>query len=251
VPVKVGCCGWAVKGGMEAYFREFKLIELQTTFYRLPNVSTAEGWRARAPEDFEFTMKSWQAVTHPPSSPTWRRAGLKPPPERAERYGHLKPTEENFEAWDRTMEVARALRARIIVVQLPPSFEASDENLRNMRDFFSSIDRRGVLIAVEFRHGSWTAEVAARACLENGLVHVVDPFKARPAVEDQQVVYYRLHGLGPRMYVYDYSDEELLRLHREWVKPHAERGAEVYVLFNNTAMAEDARRFREIASSLP
>ncbi len=244
--IKVGCCGWAVKGGMDAYFKTFKLIEIQSTFYKLPNPSTAEGWRTKAPEDFEFTLKSWQAVTHPTSSPTWRKAGVKIPPDRADRYGHLKPTEENFEAWSKTMEIARALRAKIIVVQLPPSFDASEENIKNMQEFFSTIDRGGVLITVEFRHNSWTADKVAEVCRRLDLIHTVDPFKAETVTKDKDVIYYRLHGLGKKMYVYNYSDEELLKLYENWVKPYSLKGVEVYVLFNNTAMAEDAKRFQEI-----
>lgn len=246
--LKVGCCGWAVKGGMAAYFNEFPLIELQNTFYRLPSLSTATRWRELAPADFEFSLKSWQAITHPVTSPTWRRAGVRVEPEKAERYGYLRPTSENFEAWEKTLEVASALRARVVVVQLPPSMDASSENLNNMKEFFSTIDRRGVVIAVEFRHDSWRPEVVRKACRELDLIHVVDPFKCETATRDAEVIYYRLHGLGKRMYVYDYSDEELTKLWRSWVKPLVSEGKQVYVLFNNIAMAKNAKRMIELCA---
>jgi len=244
--IKVGCCGWAIKGGMEAYFKTFKLIEIQSTFYKLPNPSTAEGWRTKAPLDFEFTLKSWQAITHPTSSPTWKKAGIKIPPEKADRYGLLKPTEENFEAWNKTMEIAKALKAKIMVIQCPPSLDASHENLRNMRDFLSSIDRKEMKLAIEFRHESWTPERISQVCSEYDLIHIVDPFRAQTVTKEREIIYYRLHGLGKRMYVYDYNDEEHLRLYEDWVKPYHEEGKEIYVLFNNTSMAEDANRFQEI-----
>jgi len=66
--IKVGCCGWAVKGGRKAYFKKFKLIELQDTFYNLPRVELAMKWRNMAPEDFEYTLKAWQLITHPHTS---------------------------------------------------------------------------------------------------------------------------------------------------------------------------------------
>lgn len=246
--LKVGCCGWAVKGGMEAYFKSFKLIELQSTFYKLPSLSTAEGWRARAPLDFEFTLKSWQVVTHPLTSPTWGKAGLNVPLEKMDRWGHLKPTEENFEAWTKTMEVVKVLKARLVVLQLPPSFDASSKNLENMNLFLSSIKKEAKL-AIEFRHESWNYEKIRKVCSERGLIHVVDPFKAESVTKDADTIYYRLHGLGRRMYVYDYSDEEHLKLYHSWVEPLLRNGKDVYVLFNNTSMAEDAKRFQEIAFS--
>jgi len=244
--LKVGCCGWAVKGGMEAYFREFPVIEVQSTFYRLPSPSTVRGWREKAPPGFEFTLKSWQAITHPVTSPTWRKAGVKVDPAKADRYGHLKPTDENFEAWNRTLEIIRALEARVVVIQLPPSMEATGENINNMKEFMSSIDRKGLTLAVEFRHGSWRPEVVSKICRDLSLIHVVDPFKEETATKDAELIYYRLHGLGRRMYIYDYSDEELARLWQTWVKPFLNQGKSVYVLFNNTAMAKNAKRMIEL-----
>jgi uncharacterized protein YecE (DUF72 family) len=60
--VKVGCCGFA--GSQGRCFRDFRLVEVQQTFYEPPRVTTAERWRAKAPADFEFTLKAWQLITH-------------------------------------------------------------------------------------------------------------------------------------------------------------------------------------------
>ncbi|RLE50833.1 MAG: DUF72 domain-containing protein, partial [Candidatus Methanomethylicota archaeon] len=92
--VKVGCCGWAVRGGKQAYYKEFSLIELQETFYKLPKVDTVKSWREEAPSSFEFAVKAWQAITHPTTSPTWKKAGVKIPAEKADKYGNLQPTRE-------------------------------------------------------------------------------------------------------------------------------------------------------------
>ncbi|MCS7136725.1 MAG: DUF72 domain-containing protein, partial [Aigarchaeota archaeon] len=102
----VGCCGWAVKGGKKAYFEKFPVIEIQETFYKLPRVETVAGWRRMAPEGFVFCMKAWQAVSHPVTSLTWRRAGIEPSQLRKMNYGWLRPVKENFDAWDKTAEVA-------------------------------------------------------------------------------------------------------------------------------------------------
>jgi hypothetical protein len=53
--IKVGCCGFAA--AQKKYFELFKVIEIQQTFYQLPEIRTAEKWRDAAPPGFEFTMK--------------------------------------------------------------------------------------------------------------------------------------------------------------------------------------------------
>lgn len=60
--IKIGCCGFAM--GQQEYFRQFQVVEIQNTFYRLPRLATAEKWRRAAPPSFEFTMKAWQLITH-------------------------------------------------------------------------------------------------------------------------------------------------------------------------------------------
>jgi len=57
--IKAGCCGFAVKGGAKAYYNLFKVIELQSTFYKLPKIQTARKWKEEAPQDFEFVVKAW------------------------------------------------------------------------------------------------------------------------------------------------------------------------------------------------
>jgi uncharacterized protein YecE (DUF72 family) len=66
--LKVGCCGFP--RGRKEYFRQFRLVEVQQTFYKMPDLETAIKWRQEAPTDFEFTLKAWQLITHPPTSPT-------------------------------------------------------------------------------------------------------------------------------------------------------------------------------------
>jgi uncharacterized protein YecE (DUF72 family) len=134
--IKVGCCGWGFfKGGLKAYMKKFSLVEVEQTFYKLPMVKTAERWRVEAPEGFEFSIKVWQAITHLPTSPTWRRSGLKPEELKRRRYGRLRPTRDNFEAWKRTKEIADALDARVCVIQCPPNFKCTKKMLKICENF--------------------------------------------------------------------------------------------------------------------
>ncbi len=94
--IKVGCCGFAV--AQKKYFELFEVVEVQQTFYQIPQIKTAEKWRHAAPPGFELTMKAWQLITHAPSSPTYRRLRERIDPIQADRYGGFQPTGEVMEA---------------------------------------------------------------------------------------------------------------------------------------------------------
>ena len=93
---KVGCCGLAGMS-LSRYAEEFEVVELQSTFYRLPKPKTAKRWRESVRSDFEFTMKVFQGVTHPVSSPTWRRAGSQKPEAGPGGGGHRQRLPEKVE----------------------------------------------------------------------------------------------------------------------------------------------------------
>jgi uncharacterized protein YecE (DUF72 family) len=228
--IKVGCCGFA--GAQKQYFELFNVIEIQQTFYQLPEIKTAEKWRMSAPPGFEFTMKAWQLITHVPSSPTYRRLREPIEPAKAGRYGSFRPTKEVFDAWKRTAAFARTLGATIIVFQCPASFRPLEQNMKNMETFFTGIDRTGFALAWEPR-GAWPDDLVVRLCKELDLIHCVDPFRNEALFGD--VDYLRLHGIGD--YQYRYTDDELGKLKKKVGRKPA------YVMFNNSTMKEDALRF--------
>jgi len=237
--ISVGCCGFPVSKGK--YFKNFKLVEIQRTFYKLPEEKTVKRWRGEAPEDFTFTIKGWQLITHAPTSPTYRKAKLSIPEDKRDAYGFFKPTEEVFDAWEETKNICKILGANIVVLQCPASFTPTDENIGNMHAFFSTIRRNGLRIAWEPR-GSWSDEMIKKLCEELDLIHVVDPFARKPACV-QDLTYFRLHGSPPgkKMYNYKYSMDDLKRLARICSSYET-----IYCLFNNTHMLKDASRFQKM-----
>ena len=226
--VKIGCCGFPK--GMKHYFTRFRLVEVQQTFYKLPELKTVIKWRKEAPREFEFTIKAWQLITHPPSSPTYRKAGLKITRGEEGYYGFFKPTDKVMEAWEKTRDIAKGLKAKIILFQCPARFGETKENIENLRRFFQSVSRE-FLFAWEPR-GDWKEETIKSLCQELDLIHCVDPFEKASLYGETK--YFRLHG-GPG-YRHSYSDEELKRLKEI-------KGKEIYFLFNNITMYEDALRF--------
>jgi len=234
VLIRVGCCGWPV--ARPRYFAAFDLIEIQESFYNLPRLPTVEKWRAAAPASFEFVLKAPQLITHEPSSPTYRRLRVPLSEAKKKRYGAFRPTREVQAAWRETLALARALSSKLVLFQCPASFTPVAEHLRNLSAFFEKAERDDLRFVWEPR-GEWSGALVKTLCKRLDLIHCVDPFQRRPVWGEP--AYFRVHGKGG--YHYEYSEAELKEL-RAVVKPL--RAA--YVLFNNTQMFDDARRFLQL-----
>jgi uncharacterized protein YecE (DUF72 family) len=236
-PVKVGTCGLGL--AQAEYGRAFSCVEVQHTFYQPPQIATLERWRDSMPDDFEFTLKAWQLITHDARSPTYRRLKQKLSARERQDAGYFRSTDIVAEAWARTLASAEALRARTILFQCPASFTPTRENIANLENFFGAIERPDLNLCWEPR-GEWADAVIKSICDKHGLWHVVDPF-VRKTVTPQKT-YFRLHGRNGWRYQYD--DAELEELLAQLPARHAS-----YVFFNNRSMTEDAIRFCGIVAA--
>jgi len=209
-------------------------VEIQQTFYQPPKAETARKWRAEAPEDFFFTIKAWQLITHEPTSPTYRRLKIKIAPGKEKNYGSFKPTDEVFAAWETTRLFAQNLQAGMVVFQCPASFSLDRRNKQNMVRFFRALERERLILIWEPR-GEWKDEEIGEICRELDLIHCVDPLKSQPV--HGRLRYFRLHG--PAGYRSRYQAGHLQKIVEMC------RG-EVYCLFNNAFMFEDATTFARL-----
>lgn len=234
--ITIGTCGFGRTKRPE-YVTQLPVVEIQHTFYDPPQIKTLEKWRADVPEDFEFTLKAWQVITHESSSPTYKRLKRPLTAKEMEEVGFFKPTDAVREAFDITLACAKALKARTILFQCPARFQPLPENILNLKQFFSKIDRGDMNFAWEPRGKLWEDAVIREICDELDLWHCVDPF-ARPTVTPENC-YYRLHGI-PR-WRYTYEDDELMELVS--LLPGNRLS---YVFFNNITMKEDAVRFAKM-----
>ena len=239
IPPIIGCCGWAE--AQPRYVQTFPAIELQTTFYQPPTNAVAERWKQIAPPGFRYCMKAWQLITHTPSSPTYRRLKSPVSPQETNEYGGFRPTEQVHLAWERTREIAAILDARVIVFQCPKSFLPTRENTRNLTAFFRDLDRDGRKLAWEPRGEDWHPDLIRALCIENDLIHCVDPFHADPTHGD--ILYWRLHGITG--YRYRYTDEDLLQLKDKFSRNNCPQRTS-YIMFNNIYSKLDALRFTEM-----
>jgi uncharacterized protein YecE (DUF72 family) len=232
--VRVGLCGWTM--AMSSYVREFDLVEVQHTFYEPPPDALLQKWRADVPPTFEFTIKAWQVVTHESSSPTYRKLKRPLPDEHRGAVGAFRSTPPVVQAWNRTLECARILRASAVLLQCPKSFRPTADNVARMRTFLADAERPAGRLLWEPR-GEWPPPLLTELCRDLDLVHVVDPMQTETVTPER--TYYRLHGTSGMRHVHT-TDE--LRTLRELVRDRPSP----YVLFNNMPRVGDARRFLEM-----
>lgn len=185
-----------------------------------------------------FTVKAWQLVTHESSSPTYRRLRESLSEDERSQCGSFRWNETTRDAWGRTQEIADALDATAVLLQTPKSFGPTTEHLSNLRTFLSNAERRGRTIVFEPRGEAWTDDLIGELAEEAEIVHGVDPFLRTPATSGLR--YYRLHGRPEYNYSYSYSTDDLVELERKM--PDDE---DVWILFNNRTMAEDARALQQ------
>lgn len=233
---KIGTCGFG-RTRKDDFAKRLSCVEIQHTFYNPPQVKTLEKWRAEMPDNFEFTLKAWQMITHEGGSPTYRRLKREMTEKEMAEAGAFKPTETVENAWQVTLASAKALGARTILFQCPAKFTQTAENIRNLRSFFTKIDRGQMIFAWEPRGSTWNEKTILKICGDLDLRHVVDPFKARTLTPKN--IYYRLHGIGGWRYEYEEGElEELASMLPE--------GETSYIFFNNRLMYDDAVRFSKI-----
>ena len=114
------------------YSQRLPAVEINNTFYRLPQPSMIENWKAQVPESFRFSIKATQRITH------------------------IKRLKNCTEETKYLIETASILGERLGVVlfQLPPNSKKDAERLRDFLDCLPETTRA----AFEFRNESWFDE---------------------------------------------------------------------------------------------
>lgn len=211
---------------VQAFADFFDLVEVNSTFYNLPQVRTAKKRKRLARkvnDDFEFTVKASKIITHKDRFSSDKSVG---------KFREVK-------------EIARTLDSQLILLQTPPSFSPSQESREWVDNFLSQVDRESCKLVWEPR-GDWeqSKEKMKDVCGKHDLIRYCDPFKLLPARETE-ISYLRLHGKPPgdEMYKYAFKKKDLKKLEKLLGKIEAEKK---YVLFNNYNMYEDLKKFDEV-----
>lgn len=189
------------------YAREFETVEINNSFYRLPDEKTFQHWKDSAPPGFIFAVKASRFITH---------------------IKRLKDVSASVEL---LFQRARPLGSTLgpILFQLPPNWKL---NLERLRDFLAILPRNHKY-ALEFRDQSWCTEQVYDLLRKHNVAFCIHDWRemAWPRVLTADFTYIRFHGSGSR-YGGDYPQETLqywAGLVRKWES----QIGEFFAYFNN------------------
>jgi uncharacterized protein YecE (DUF72 family) len=270
--ILVGTASWSDPGFVEHWYpkkmpaaerlgwyaQHFELVEVNSTFYSVPEPRMVERWCAATPNEFMFDVKLHQLFSSH-STP----AKLLPPDlqRRAETdaRGNVKSTphlqEAMLKSFLRPMSIIRdAEKLGVLLLQLSPAFSPRKHQLKELEPLIEMLGDYN--IAIEFRNRNWaigdqlesTIDFARkhRAIFVNVDAPGSDHFTVMPSDVDEvtnpKTAYLRLHGRNAKAYItgktvaarfdYDYKDNEITEV-AERSKKLAREARDVHVIFNN------------------
>ena len=293
--ILVGTCSWtdpslircgrfyppeisSAESRLKYYARQFPLVEVDSSYYSLPDETTTRLWVERTPPEFTIDIKSFRLFTqHPTPLNSLPRDIARTLPQvtklKSKFYLRDMPPELVTEMWHRFDRVLLPLdsagKLGVVLFQFPPWFfpgSAQREYILQCRQRLPQYQ-----MAIEFRNASWLSEKNRERTLDflrrNDLpfVCVDEPQGFRSSVPPvaeatSDIALVRFHGrnretwekkgIGPaERFNYLYSEDEL----REWVpriRHLASATREVHVLFNNCYADKAVVNARQIAFML-
>lgn len=181
------------------YAQQFRTVEINNTFYRMPSESVLDKWGQTVAEDFQFALKLNQQITH------------------------IKKLRDAASVLERFLQAASVLQhsARLgpILVQLPPTFRADLKLL----DEFLALRPRAFRFAVEVRHASWYTDDFYAVLRKHGAaLCLAETDEFTPPLEvTADFVYARLRKT-------EYAPKEIVAW-RKNVDAWVQQGADVFV----------------------
>lgn len=224
---------------LEYYARDFSIVEVNASYYRLLPPRTYESMLERVPEDFLFVVKAYEGVTH--------------------RKQLDDSVVEQFQQSIKPLIEARRLEA--VLLQFPWSFRHTPENTDRIINLVYRFPT--LRLVAEFRNSSWAipnmerllhASNVAYCCVDEPHLEGLMPNFSLATRRD--LSYVRFHGRnakrwwrgGSLRYDYDYTEDEL----REWTEKFhglVKKTGKVLTFFNNCHLGQavnNAKMLRDL-----
>jgi len=293
--ILVGTCSWADKTLIDSgwyppeakkpedrlrfYAEQFPIVEVDSTYYAIPQERNPEAWVERTPPEFVFDVKAYALFTGHAAAvaalPRELREAL-PPAQQEKKNVYYKDLPEGMgeELWQRFVDVLLPMdsagKLGTVLFQFPPWFGPRADSRAHILEAKERLGQ--YTMSVEFRNAAWMAETRDRertlaflseheipyVCVDEpqGFKSSVPPVTAVTA----PVALLRMHGrnaetwnkrsvTAAERFDYLYSADEL----REWVprvQDLSKDAREVHVLMNNCHRDYGVRNAREIAELL-
>lgn len=240
------------------YAQHFEMVEVNSTFYSVPDVRTVERWCAATPDPFTFDVKLHQIFSFH-STP----AKLLPPElqriAQTDMKGRVTVSPSLRDALlkiflQRISILQGNGKLGALLLQLSPAFSPRKHDLAELEPLIEQV--ANYPLAIELRNRNWLVGEKLgttidflqrhRAAFVNVDAPMADHFSIVPSelneITNSNFTYLRLHGRDARAYLtgktvaarfnYDYSDQEITEIARRSEKLAGEAN-DVHVVFNN------------------
>lgn len=208
------------------YTNSFNTVEINNTFYRIPNEETIVKWYNSVPSDFFFAVKANRYITH------------------------IKHLNDPWSTTQKFFSVVNHLKEKLgpILFQLPPSYKKNASALEN---FIDSLPKEGYRYTFEFRHPSWYDDDIYRILTKFSIALCITDLKGKTSPEKitTNFSYVRLHGPKASSYRGEYGAELLSEWKKRIDKWKNEDKMDVYCYFDNDEKSyatKDAIRLKEM-----
>ena len=185
----------------------FDTVEINNTFYHLPQEQTLKNWRKIAPVNFLFAVKANRYITH---------------------IKKLKNTKDQLH---RFFERVKLLKTHLgpVLYQLPPTL---GKNLDTLGSFLKLLPKKHRAV-FEFRNESWYEDDTYELLNDFNAGFCIHDLGGRqtPTIITGKIIYIRFHGTTGR-YAGSYTDKMLAKW-AKWIKENCGKVPTVYVYFNN------------------
>ena len=217
----IGTGGWAYfkvpnKPSLKAYSELFNFVEVNNTFYDYPTFQTVRRWRETVSNDFTFSVRCHQDLTH--------------------NIGFI-PSSQAYEIFYQMRKYCNILNSPYLVLETPATYLINKKNEKETRDFFSSLSINGLRLVWENR--APITQTVVGIMEDFGIIHCVDLSKQKPSF-DLDVTYSRLFGKGQHN-LYQFNDYELVDIER---KAQDTDSKTIILSYHGARMNSDAARFK-------
>jgi len=188
------------KDMLRFYSEQLRTVEINATFYRMPQKSMLENWKEQVSSTFRFSLKAPQRITH---------------------FKRLKETEEDTKYFFETVSVLED-QLGVVLFQLPPNMK---KDLPRLEAFLNNLSEQ-LPAAFEFRHPTWFDDDVLELLHRQNRALVVSDTDDMPTTHIDKTAdwgYLRLRRVN-------YSEENLA----EWLKRIRAQGwKETFVFFKH------------------
>ena len=215
--------GLPVDEQLAYYADQFSTVEVNNTFYRLPERDVFESWREQTPKAFLFAVKASRYLTH------------------------MKKLNEPEEPIERLMDHASGLKEKLgpILFQFPHTWPVHVERLEPFLKLIRR--RRGKRFAFEFRHKSWLTEEVYKL-LEEADAALCMPLAPGMPIDERLTTSWTYIRFHHGTHEVGFTAQHLAAWAKR-IRSLVRKGVDVYAYFNNDAEGHairDAQRLREL-----